>query len=163
MVVVVGTQALKDMKVMPGVAELATLLDSVGVPRALVTRNVLKSVHHFHSEVFQERAPFSPALARCFRPYKPYPDSILHVCETWNISPENCVMIGDSAKDDIVCGKRAGSHTILIDVLKSVDRERLPDEQQPSFHVHSMHDVAQVLQNHFTHKAPTADAAALNV
>jgi phosphoglycolate phosphatase-like HAD superfamily hydrolase len=69
-------------------------------------------------------------------------------------------MIGDSAKDDIVCGKRAGAKTILIDVARNVDSGRLPSEQQPNFHVHSMHDVAQVLQQHFTLQAPATAVTA---
>lgn len=131
---------------MDGVSEIARLLDDLRVPRGLITRNVLPSVEHFHSKVL-EAPPFRPALARCFTPYKPAPDALLHICEQWGIAPENAVMVGDSAKDDIVCGNRAGATTVLLDFERKVDGTALPDEQRPTFHVHSMHEVAEVLQS----------------
>ena len=93
------------MKLMPGTQEIAEALDALGVPRGLITRNVQSSVAHFHATVFSP-PPFNPALARCFTPYKPAPDSLQHICSTWGIEPAHVVMIGDSAKDDIVCGNR---------------------------------------------------------
>ena len=36
----VEARALQDMQLMPGVLELSAFLDQLGVPRALVTRNV---------------------------------------------------------------------------------------------------------------------------
>ena len=36
----VEAQALRDMQLMPGVLELSAYLDALGMPRALVTRNV---------------------------------------------------------------------------------------------------------------------------
>ena len=98
-------QSLAKMKLMPGTQEIAEALDALGVPRGLITRNVQSSVAHFHATVFSP-PPFNPALARCFTPYKPAPDSLLHICSTWGIEPAHVVMIGDSAKDDIVCGNR---------------------------------------------------------
>jgi FMN phosphatase YigB (HAD superfamily) len=44
---------------------------------------------------------FSPALSREFRPYKPDPAPLLHICSTWNIPPNEVVMVGDSLKDDV--------------------------------------------------------------
>ena len=131
---------------MDGVSEIACLLDDLRVPRGIITRNVLPSVDHFHNNVLAA-PPFRPALARCFTPYKPAPDALLHICEQWGISPQNAVMVGDSAKDDIVCGNRAGATTVLLDFERKIDRASLPAEQQPTFHVHSMHEVAEVLQS----------------
>lgn len=36
------------LQAMPGLVELCTYLDSQGIPRGLITRNVLRSVHFFH-------------------------------------------------------------------------------------------------------------------
>lgn len=44
---------------------------------------------------------FSPALSREFRPYKPNPDPLLHICATWGVHPNEVLMIGDSLKDDV--------------------------------------------------------------
>ena len=47
--------------------------------RALLTRNTAKAVSYFHENHFT-LPPFSPALARDFRPFKPSPAAILHIC-----------------------------------------------------------------------------------
>lgn len=41
---------------------------------------------------------------------------------------------------------RAGAVTILIDVENVYKLEELPEEQQPTFYVRSMHEVQQVLE-----------------
>ena len=43
---------------MPGAAELCGWLDSRGVPRGLLTRNVRASVEHFHANHLVPHAPF---------------------------------------------------------------------------------------------------------
>ena len=58
------------------------------------------SVDHFHGSHFIGQ-PFLPALDRDFRPYKPSPDALLHICREWRIPPQECLMVGDSAKDDV--------------------------------------------------------------
>lgn len=44
---------------------------------------------------------FSPALSREFRPYKPDPGPLLHICSTWEVQPNEVMMVGDSLKDDV--------------------------------------------------------------
>ena len=138
------TEALVGMRVMPHASSLGAFLDERDVPRGLVTRNVSASVDHFHAEHWcgrpefgHERSskqdnerrstsvsssgsflglkPFFPALARDFRPFKPAPDALLHICAAWGVPPSACAMVGDSAKDDVVAGNRAGCVTILLD------------------------------------------------
>jgi HAD superfamily hydrolase (TIGR01549 family) len=139
-------EALVNMKLMPGTAEMARALDERSISRGLITRNVSTSVQHFHDHVFPH-PPLNPALARTFTPYKPAPDALLHICKHWGIQPSNVVMVGDSPKDDIVCGNRAGAHTILIDFKREHRIEELPVEHKPTFHVFSMEEVANVLQS----------------
>ena len=67
------TEALATMKAMPGAEKLGAFLDGKGLPRGLVTRNVQASVAHFHANAWT-LPPFSPALAREFKPY-----SVLYV------------------------------------------------------------------------------------
>lgn len=45
---------------------------------------------------------FSPALSREFRPYKPDPAPLLHICSTWGVQPNEVMMVGDSLKDDVI-------------------------------------------------------------
>lgn len=44
---------------------------------------------------------FSPALSREFRPCKPDPAPLLHICSTWEVRPHEVMMVGDSLKDDV--------------------------------------------------------------
>lgn len=44
---------------------------------------------------------FSPALSREFRPYKPDPAPLLHICSLWDVQPNEVIMVGDSLKDDV--------------------------------------------------------------
>lgn len=51
--------------------------------------------------VFLLQIVFSPALSREFRPYKPDPAPLLHICSTWDVQPNEVLMVGDSLKDDV--------------------------------------------------------------
>ena len=136
------TEALVGMRVMPHASSLGAFLDERNIHRGLVTRNVAASVDHFHANhwgservvddekddsvdtftdatsgtrIHSRMKPFSPALARDFKPYKPAPDALLAVAKAWGVCPSECLMVGDSAKDDVVAGNRAGCVTILLD------------------------------------------------
>jgi len=71
---------------MPGAEDLGAFFDMRGMPRGLVTRNVQSSVAHFHQHAWP-LPPFTPALARDFKPYKPAPDALLHICAKWGLDP----------------------------------------------------------------------------
>lgn len=97
------------MKVMPGCAELCSFLDSQSVPRGLITRNVKRGVSHFHDHHLTplQLQQFQPAISReCAFPYKPSPEALVHICQTWGVPAAECIMIGDSVKDDVsaACG-----------------------------------------------------------
>ena len=168
------TEALATMRRMPGAARLGAFLDAKGVPRGLVTRNVQASVAHFHANAWP-LPPFAPALAREFKPYKPAPDALLHICAHWGVHPSEVCMIGDSAKDDVVSGNRAGCVTVLLDqegkwrLEGDAEKEKedaganasladdngtavdnvLRGEMVPTFVVSSLAEVAPLLERHF--------------
>ncbi|KAL3577964.1 hypothetical protein D5086_019468 [Populus alba] len=100
------------LQIMPGAAELCGFLDSKKIRRGLITRNVKEAVDLYHQRF---EIVFSPALSREFRPYKPDPAPLLHICSTWDVQPNEVMMVGDSLKDDVACGKRAGAFTCLLD------------------------------------------------
>jgi len=110
-------KAIEDMAFMDGLADLCRFIDDSGLKRAILTRNVRRSVDALHGKLQKDEAiaGFSPAMARdsvCeqgnpIRP-KPAPDAILHICSAWGCEPRNVLMVGDSPADDIVAGYRAG-------------------------------------------------------
>eukprot|EP00882_Tetradesmus_deserticola_P002314 GHRQ01002471.1.p1 GENE.GHRQ01002471.1~~GHRQ01002471.1.p1 ORF type:complete len:278 (+),score=83.36 GHRQ01002471.1:246-1079(+) len=144
----VEEQALRDMQAMPGLVELCSHLDELGIPRGLITRNVLRSVHYFH-EHHLLLPPFLPAISReCQFPYKPSPAALLHICDTWKIAPEECVMVGDSAKDDVVCGNRAGAVTVLLNT-EGRPTDDLTGECKPTAVVASLTELLVLLREQF--------------
>eukprot|EP00897_Mesotaenium_endlicherianum_P009903 jgi/Mesen1/8941/ME000552S08446 len=124
-------EAKANLKIMPG----------------LITRNVKTSVDYFHTQF--GLPAFSPALSREFRPYKPDPSPLLHICSTWGIPPHEVLMVGDSAKDDIICGRRAGAATILLDESDRYSQEELVGEQEPHFVVKSLKEMESLLRDNF--------------
>jgi len=100
-------EALKTMKAMPGAVKLAKLLDDLNVPRGLVTRNVKTSVDHFHNVAWKDgetdtlMKAFHPVCSREFTPYKPAPDSLLHICKEWGVDPSEVMMVGDKRKYNV--------------------------------------------------------------
>ncbi len=84
---------------------------------------MIQGADYFNSVHFPH-APFLPAITRdCPFAYKPSPEALLHICDTWGIPPGVCMMVGDSVKDDIVCGNRAGAITVLLDIHRNYSRE----------------------------------------
>ncbi|KAH7623919.1 putative Haloacid dehalogenase-like hydrolase domain-containing protein [Nannochloris sp. 'desiccata'] len=143
----IEAEALQNMKIMPGAVVLCSLLDASHVPRALVTRNVSSSVDFFHRTHF-DLPPFFPALSREWTPYKPDPGSLLHIAEHWGVKGTELVMIGDSAKDDVVCANRAGAVSILLDIdntYTGLEDPKLAGELKPTFIVSSLNEAAEVL------------------
>ncbi|MQL76805.1 hypothetical protein Taro_009191 [Colocasia esculenta] len=132
-------EGLERLQIMPGAAELCGFLDAQQVKRGLITRNVKDSVDLFHALFGME---FTPALSREFRPYKPDPAPLLHICSTWNVDPSEVMMIGDSLRDDVACGKRAGAFTCLLDETGRYDSpESFGDDLKPDFIVSSLVEV----------------------
>ncbi|XP_039127000.1 haloacid dehalogenase-like hydrolase domain-containing protein At2g33255 isoform X2 [Dioscorea cayenensis subsp. rotundata] len=140
-------QGLDRLQIMPGALELCRFLDSKKIRRGLITRNVDAAVDLFHQRF---GIMFAPALSREFRPYKPDPAPLLHICSTWGVSPNEVMMIGDSLRDDVVCGRRAGAFTCLLDETGRYESpDCYTDEQKPDFKVSSLEEVHPLLEDYF--------------
>ncbi|GAB2266717.1 hypothetical protein Dimus_001710 [Dionaea muscipula] len=140
-------QGLDRLQIMPGALELCGYLDSKKIRRGLITRNVKAAVDIFHQRFGMT---FSPALSREFRPYKPDPGPLLHICSTWEVQPDEVMMIGDSLKDDVVCGKRAGAFTCLLDGSgKHSSSGFVHIDHKPDFKVSSLAEVQSLLERDF--------------
>lgn len=132
---------------MPGAADLCRLLDSKQIRRGLITRNVKSAVDIFHERF---GITFAPALSREFRPYKPDPAPLLHICSLWEVQPNEVIMIGDSLKDDVVCGRQAGAFTCLLDQTGRYDSFHYANVGfKPDFKVTSLAEVYSILEANF--------------
>lgn len=144
-------QGLDRLQIMPGAAKLCSFLDSKSIRRGLITRNVSAAVDLFHERF---GITFSPALSREFRPCKPDPAPLLHICAAWDVQPNEVMMVGDSLKDDVSCGKRAGAYACLLDEEGRYDSPKYANvDHKPDFKVSSLTEVHTVLETCF-HLAP---------
>ncbi|KAK6145895.1 hypothetical protein DH2020_019764 [Rehmannia glutinosa] len=140
-------QGLDRLEIMPGASELCGFLDSRNIRRGLITRNVKEAVDLFHQRFGMI---FSPALSREFRPYKPDPAPLLHICSNWDVQPNEVMMIGDSLKDDVACGKRAGAFTCLLDETGRYDSPEYQNvEFKPDYKVSSLVEIHKLLEKDF--------------
>ncbi|KAL3359871.1 hypothetical protein AABB24_016392 [Solanum stoloniferum] len=140
-------QGLDRLQIMPGAAELCSFLDSRNIRRGLITRNVKDAVDLFHERF---NVKFSPALSREYRPYKPDPAPLLHICSTWEVQSNEVMMIGDSLKDDVACGKQAGAFTCLLDETGRYDAPEYANVQhKPDYKVSSLVEVQSLLETDF--------------
>lgn len=158
-------EARSRLKIMPGVPELSAMLDARGIPRGLLTRNIRSAVEHFH-ENFPLPA-FAPSVTReCAFEYKPDPAGLLHMCDTWGIFPRECVLVGDSLKDDVRCGNRAGAVTVWFNFENkpTPNFADMDPEQRPTHVVTSMQQLQRIIeeQYHLLQPAVAAKAVAAN-
>ena len=106
----------RTLQLTPGAREFAEWLARQGIPTALVTRNMRATIDHLHATLWLGLPPFSPAISRddAYEP-KPHPAALEAILKTWDVSPEDVVMVGDSPANDVIFGKKAGVATALVD------------------------------------------------
>lgn len=159
-------RAIGAMELMDGVGELCEYLDSKGLRRAVLTRNVRAGIDAMHDILHKEASVknFHPAVSRNTKgedggtlASKPAPDGILHICGVWNCDPCRVIMVGDSSADDIAAASRAGCAERVL--LRTEEGEMDNDsgagdpvtdadivERQPSMVVSSMGQLLEELK-----------------
>jgi phosphoglycolate phosphatase-like HAD superfamily hydrolase len=152
--------AIDRMKFMDGMTDLCEWLDENGIQRAVLTRNVERSVHAFHDKL-HPTAPFVPAVARntihpdhqTNIPPKPHPDAIHYICKEWNCEPSQVIMVGDSLKDDVVAANRAGCASIYLSMGKDNcsgnTNDSTLEEREPTLKVSSLHELKEILVSQY--------------
>ena len=56
---------------------------------------------------------------------KPDAKALLQVCKDFNVKPSNCAFVGDRPLTDILCAKRAGMFSILVDSISADDEKKI--------------------------------------
>jgi len=118
---------------MPGAAEFLSLLEPLGLHRALLTRNSRAIVERTLTRLGLE---FEYIVAREDAPAKPDPTAIEQICATWQLAPPQVAIVGDY-RFDLEAGRRAGIRTVLytagrpLDTIPYLD---LADHLLPSYH-----------------------------
>ena len=125
--------------------EYRTRYDAVAIPATRLYRGARTTLRDFHAAGLLQATVTGKRAADCERILrglgikkdidvylggdsaprpKPAPDLAQHAMSRLGVSPDEAVVVGDSAAD-LAMGKGAGAHT--IQVLWGFSRERLPD------------------------------------
>ncbi len=102
--------ANRRLRLQPGAEALLRVLDEKQIPKAILTRNTEKAVRHLQRYL---KTHFSVIVTRDFPTFKPDPAPALHICREWNLDPASVLLVGDY-RDDLLCGKQAGTLTCLL-------------------------------------------------
>jgi len=103
---------MKHFMLVPGVKEMLEALYGK-YPMAVVSARDDKSTRAF-LEQFELTGYFDEIVTAITAEHtKPFPDPILYAAEKMGVSPENCLMIGDTTVD-IRAGKAAGTQTVGV-------------------------------------------------
>jgi HAD superfamily hydrolase (TIGR01549 family) len=100
-------------QLMPDLDVLLDFLELHEVRMAILTRNNDDIMARTVAMMRRKPGTFSVMLSRSFEPSKPNPEPIRFICDSWGCKPSDVVMVGDSI-DDMLCGRAAGSHTVLV-------------------------------------------------
>jgi phosphoglycolate phosphatase-like HAD superfamily hydrolase len=160
--------ALRGMTLMDNCGDLCHFLDERGIPRAVLTRNVERSVGVMQEKLWETSnvKGFFPTVNRNTvgmngeaLEIKPSPDSIYHICTIWGCDPKDVLMVGDSVSDDIVAANRAGcGGSVLLNFNgkkwdndsggKGTDGmgEDQLKEREPTIVIHDLGDLQQILE-----------------
>ncbi|HJW87238.1 MAG TPA: HAD-IA family hydrolase [Candidatus Brocadiaceae bacterium] len=130
-------QAAIESELNEGVLEMLEFLSKKKLKKALLTRNSRKSVdtvlrkHNLHFEYIVSREDAKP---------KPAPDPIFLLSKKMEIHTDHLLMVGDY-KYDIMCGKAAGTRTVLLRYKEYVETEVTPD-----FEITSIREVIEIME-----------------
>ena len=157
----VEAAALASMRLTDGAAALGDWCEARGVRLGLVTRNTTSTVQHFHERHWAPRPAFLPALSRdAGLEHKPSPAALLHCAASWGVDPSDCVMVGDSARDDVVAGRRAGMTTVYVNAAWGRDggaAAKLEGEREPHHTLESLSELPALLERIFALPAAPAE------
>lgn len=130
-------QAAIESELNEGVLEMLEFLSKKKLKKAILTRNSRKSVdtvlrkHNLHFEYIVSREDAVP---------KPAPDPIFLLSKKMEIHTDHLLMVGDY-KYDIMCGKAAGTRTVLLRYKEYVETEVTPD-----FEITSIREVIEIIE-----------------
>ena len=130
-------EAIARATLADGCAELLARLAALGIPAAILTRNVREVV-----EIFARTFGFSFAAVytREDGPHKPSPAGVYALCEKMGAAPADTLVVGDY-KFDILAGQRAGCTTALVTTTHAPTPEELPTWGPPDVVVASLRDL----------------------
>ena len=134
------SKAAIESELNEGVLEMLEFVSKKKLKKALLTRNSRKSVDtvlrkhdlHLHFEFIVSREDTKP---------KPAPDPIFLLSKKMDIHTDYLLMVGDY-KYDIMCGKAAGTKTVLLRYKEYVEHDVVPD-----FEINNIREVVHIIEH----------------
>ena len=135
------TNTLKKFILVPGVDEMLAALKG-RFPMAIVSARHEKSTMRF-LEQFDLVKYFDAIVTGLSAPHtKPFPDPVILAAQKMGVSPEECLMIGDTTVD-IRAGKSAGAQT--VGVLCGFGEEQELRDMGADLILSNTHELAEIL------------------
>lgn len=142
--------AMVKMQPQPGVHDLFQFMhNETDLKFTICTRNNTKTVKYMIDHLLDGIQPNEPVVTRSFEPPKPSPIPLLHISRSWNMDPQNMIMVGDS-RDDMFAGLQAGFTLVL---MKHKDNSHLIEEiPEIDYVIDDFHQLIDILQDGFISK-----------
>ncbi len=74
-------------------------------------------VSNNHNEKYINKVSKISNFPLLFKACKPKTEPVIEFLKQHNISPKDCIIVGDRPLTDILCGKKLGCKTILVDSI----------------------------------------------
>jgi HAD superfamily hydrolase (TIGR01509 family) len=128
----------------PGVGEVLPVLKAMGLKIGIVTGRTTSGEQKWTELHRLNIAHFIDSMVTAAEaPRKPAPDGISKCSKEMGLSPDECVLVGDS-QADIITGKAAGSITIAIPT--GVAKEELLSEESPTAIISSLAELPSLIE-----------------
>lgn len=109
--------AIEKSTLNDGAAETLDKLHRQNINLGILTRN---SKENAHKTLDRHNLVFDHVIGREAGPVKPDPFGVEYLCEKFNTSPKNALMVGDFLYD-LLSGKAAGAKAVLITTHKDYE------------------------------------------
>lgn len=96
----------------PGMDDVLTHLDELQIPWGIVTNKPARFTSMLMEKLHLNHRAVCVISGDTYKNRKPHPEPLLQACELLQISPENCLYVGDS-EVDIIASKAAGMPAIV--------------------------------------------------
>ena len=142
--VLYDTVFTRSPKLFEGMAELLKSLENQGVKWGIVTNKPRRFTQPLvQSMGLFERAACVVSGDDAAQP-KPAPFTLLLACEQMDISPQDCIYVGDAARD-IEAGRAAGMKTVVA-LFGYIDKTDKPNEWGADAMIESPHALLSIIK-----------------
>lgn len=105
---------LEKTRIFTGINELLTQLLHMDMPLSILSNKSQKLLRYMTNRLFPEKCFISVVGVTQDTPVKPAPGHLNQIIQKMNVSPEQCLMIGDTSID-IKAGQNAGVSTLAVE------------------------------------------------